>query len=83
MAKHAIQIRFNTEKEKIGAHLQSWRVIVDGEERLAEQIRIAVPSWTTEDIISTGQKKWHISCEGVPHWDEQGNCTITEDEKEL
>jgi hypothetical protein len=69
MGKHQIQIRFNTDKEKIDAKLPPWRVLVDGVEHLADSVRIEVPTRTTEDILPTGQKKWHISCEGELHWD--------------
>jgi len=70
-----IQLRFNTEKEKTDANAPPWRVLVDGVEQLATSVRIEVPTWTTEDLLSTGQKKWHISCEGTVSWDST-HCTI-------
>jgi hypothetical protein len=77
MAQHNIQIRFNTDKEKISKELPAWRVLVDGIEYLAKDVRIEVPMWTSEDILPTGQKKWHLSCEGDVIWDEQQeNCVI-------
>lgn len=79
MAKHAIQIRFNTEKEKVSGELPAWRVLVDGVEHLAKNVRVEVPMWTTEDILPTGQRKWHLSCEGELHWVENlpgGECVI-------
>ena len=52
-----IQIRFNTEKEKVSRELPAWRVLVDGKEFLAHAVRIEVPMWTSEDILATGEKK--------------------------
>ncbi len=75
MSNARIQIRFNTDKEKIDAGLPAWRVLVDGTEYLASSVRIEVPTWTTEDILPTGQKKWHLSCEGELHWSADV-CTI-------
>ncbi len=73
----AIQIRFNTDKEKVSADSPAWRVLVDGIEYLAQTVRVEVPMWTTEDLLPTGQRKWHLSCEGEPHWDQpRGACTI-------
>lgn len=65
-----IKIRFNT------AYLPSevglkWRVLCDGKELLAHDVKILVPSETTEDLIEGRIKKWHISCEGELHWDQQ------------
>jgi hypothetical protein len=70
-----IQIRFNTEKEKRDAKLPAWRVLVDGVEHLAENVRIEAPTWTSEDILPTGQKKWHLSSEGEVTW-ENTTCVI-------
>lgn len=76
-AKHNIQIRFNTEREKVSAAAKPWRVLIDGVEYLAKDVRVEVPMWTTEDLLPTGQKKWHLSCQGEAVWDEPGgNCLI-------
>ncbi|MGE0528095.1 MAG: hypothetical protein AB7P49_13590 [Bdellovibrionales bacterium] len=75
MSKHQIQIRFNTDKEKINASLPAWRVLVDGREHLAESVRVEVPMWTTEDLLPTGQRKWHLTCEGEVYG-QGGDCTI-------
>lgn len=77
MKPASIKIRFNTEKEKTDPSLPAWRVLVNGEERLAESVEIQVPCITTKDHLPTGQIKWHISCEGFAKW--QGSqCIITE-----
>ena len=76
MSKHAVQIRFNTDKEKLNAGLPAWRVLVDGVEFLAESVRCEVPTWTTQDTLPTGQKKWHLSCEGEVHWDSPSQTCI-------
>ena len=66
MAK--IQIRFNTKYLEGGRPDLKWRVLIDGEEFLASSVHMRVPSTTTEDIISTGETKWHITCEGRVDW---------------
>ncbi len=65
---HVIQIRFNTEKEKSNPNLLPWRVLVDGQEFLAQNVSIKTSSWTTHDEISPGLFKWHITCHGTPVW---------------
>ena len=65
MAK--IQIRFNT-KYLEGDPRMKWRLLIDGKEFLAQDIKINVPSFTTEDIIETGEMKWHLSCVGEVVW---------------
>lgn len=75
--KTNIQIRFNTDKERVTAAAPAWRVLIDGVEHFAKDVRVEVPMWTTEDVLPTGIKKWHLSCEGVATWDEpNGNCVI-------
>lgn len=72
-----IQIRFNTEKEKSDATAPPWRVLVNGHEFLALKVEIQVPTWTSEDILPSGQRKWHLSCKGEAHWDDSRRvCTI-------
>lgn len=75
LSKRKIQIRFNTEKERIDNRVPAWRVLVDGQEHLAENVRVEVPMWTSEDLLPTGQKKWHLSCEGEVHWEDR-SCII-------
>jgi hypothetical protein len=74
--KKQIKLRFNTEKEKADQSLPAWRVLIDGVEHLATGVRIEAPIWTSEDILPTGQRKWHISSEGTVHWNEDGSCLI-------
>ncbi len=64
-----IKIRFNTEKEKTNASLPAWRVLIQDVEHFAESLEILVPCKTSKDIISTGQTKWHITCEGIVRWE--------------
>jgi len=64
--KH-LKIRFNT-KFLEGDPRLKWRIIQDDQEFLAEEIKISVPTYTTEDIIETGETKWHVSCDGSLSW---------------
>lgn len=51
-------IRFNTEnKGKL-----FWRVIIEEQEHLADEILLQVPSHTSQDEIEPGRVKFHISC---------------------
>lgn len=70
-----IQIRFNTEKEKTNPDQPAWRVLINGIEELAETVEINVPTVTSEDLLPSGQKKWHISCRGQVKWTNK-NCRI-------
>ncbi len=67
---HLIKLRFNTDKEKVSRDLPAWRVVIDGVEHLAHHVRIEVPMETSEDMLPTGQLKWHLSCVGRPHWED-------------
>lgn len=72
-----IQIRFNTDKERVNEQLPAWRVLVDGVEKLAREIRVEVPMWTSQDQLPDGRIKWHLSCRGYAVWDEaDGLCHI-------
>lgn len=56
-----IDIRFNTnfpQKSKF-----EWRLLINGEETLVNNIRCEVPSWTTTTFIEGHGMKWHMSCE--------------------
>lgn len=63
-----IQIRFNTKYLEGNRPELKWRILVDGQEFLARIVHINVASRTTEDVIATGETKWHISCEGQIQW---------------
>ena len=66
MAK--IQIRFNTKYLEGTRPELKWRVLVDGEEFLASVVHVHVSCTTTEDIIATGETKWHMTCHGRVEW---------------
>ncbi len=77
MATQHIQLRFNTDKEKVSMDLPAWRVMVDGVEHLAHHVRVEVPMHTTEDRLPSGKLKWHLSCEGLVTWeDSDRTCVI-------
>jgi hypothetical protein len=59
MPKKSLKIRFNTEN----TGTLFWRVIIDGEEILADHINIEVPSYTSQDTLPDGRVKWHISAD--------------------
>lgn len=66
------QIRFNTDTLKEhGEHLPVWRVLENGQERLAREVVIHVRSWTSTDLLETGIIKHHITCVGVAHWEDE------------
>lgn len=77
-----IKIRFNTDKFKDDS-LPPWRVIYNGKQRLAEQIIISTPAFTSVDEIAPGVLKWHITCEGTAIWDGVGVCTVLADERDV
>lgn len=61
-----VKIRYNT--LATGGDSLRWRVIIDEAEYLVENIRIEVPSYTTEDYVFDAFRneyvtKFHISCE--------------------
>ena len=64
--KKIIKIRYNTaviisEDDEIPTLY--WRVLVDGVEHLASDIKINVKSYSTKDIIEGVGLKHHITCE--------------------
>jgi hypothetical protein len=59
MPLKTLKIRFNT--ENTGSLF--WRILIDGEEVLADHVDIKVPSSTTQDTLPDGRVKWHISCD--------------------
>ena len=56
-----VDIRFNTNYPE--KSLYAWRLLIDGEEKLVNQIRCEVPTYTTSTFIEGHGMKWHISCE--------------------
>jgi hypothetical protein len=59
------QIRFNTKAEP-GDPLV-WRVIEDGEERLASSVLILCASFSEESMVD-GVTKWNMACNGLAEW---------------
>lgn len=60
-----VKIRYNT---LVNDDLHYWRVIIDGEEHLASDVIINVPTYTTKDIVFDkfrGEEvtKHHITCD--------------------
>jgi hypothetical protein len=66
-----IQVRYNTDYDKKFSHpnlpeQKRWRVLINGEQILADYVEIRVPAHTTTDTITTelgSVLKKHISCE--------------------
>ncbi len=58
MDKKLLRIRYNT--ENTGSLY--WRVIIEGEEHLADHILINVPTFDTNDTLPSGKIKHHFSC---------------------
>jgi hypothetical protein len=72
--KSKIQIRYNTD---VNDDFLYWRVLVDGVENLASDIKINVPSYSTKDFIEGVGMKHHVSCESDNIvWDEE-NKSVT------
>ncbi len=63
-----IKIRFNNKYLEAGDPDLKWRLLEDGHEKLARDIRVNVPCWTTHDILPGGIEKWHLSCRGRITW---------------
>jgi hypothetical protein len=55
-----IKIRYNTD---VCDGFLYWRVIINGKEHLASDIKINVPSYSTSDFVENVGIKHHISCE--------------------
>ena len=56
-----IQVRFNT---KANGSPLVWRVVVDGNEILAEHVEIHGSCYSEESLVS-GEKKYNIACHGT------------------
>lgn len=55
-----VKIRYNTQ---VSDDFLYWRVLVDGVEKLASDIKINIPTITTKDFIEGVGMKHHITCE--------------------
>jgi hypothetical protein len=69
-----IKLRYNTKAQSDDPR---WRVVIDGVEYPATDVRINVPSWTTTDILPDVGQKWHVTTRGSITWDGTV-CTISE-----
>lgn len=55
-----VKLRYKTDaKPEDTLH---WRIIIDGVEKHASEVRLFCPTYTTKDIVEEGVEKWHISC---------------------
>lgn len=59
-----IQIRYNT---KVGDGDLVWRVVIDGEEKLASSIEIRGYVYGERSIVN-GDRKMNIACDGKVYW---------------
>lgn len=58
--KKIIKIRYNT---AVVDDFLYWRVLIDGVEHLASDIKINVPTYATKDYVEGVGIKHHITCE--------------------
>jgi hypothetical protein len=58
-----VQIRFNTNFPSKSNF--EWRLLVDGQETLVNQVRLDVASWTTSEFIEGLGQKWHLTAEAT------------------
>jgi hypothetical protein len=56
-----VDIRFNTNFPSRSQY--EWRVLINGEETLVNNVRIETPSYTTATFIEGHGMKWHLSTE--------------------
>jgi hypothetical protein len=56
-----VDIRFNTNFPSKSQY--EWRLLIDGEETLVNNIKIEIPCYTTSTFIGGHGMKWHISTE--------------------
>jgi hypothetical protein len=59
-----IQIRYNT---KVGEGPLVWRVVIDGEEKLASSIEIRGYVYGEQSVVD-GDRKMNIACDGKVYW---------------
>ncbi len=62
-----ILVRFNTKHEQDTGH-RKWRVLVDGDEKLADHVKITVPCETIMEEVGSVEK-YHFLCYGEVRWD--------------
>jgi hypothetical protein len=62
-----ILIRFNTRFQDDELK-RTWRVLINGQEYLAENVQINIPCETLYEPVD-GVPKWHFLCHGVVLWE--------------
>lgn len=73
------QIRYNT---KVGNGDLVWRIIIDGEEKLASSIEIRGYVYGESSLVN-GEKKMNIACDGKIYWHGTSAEIITEKAPDL
>lgn len=69
-----IKIRYNT---AVDDDFLYWRILIDGVEHLASDIKIYVPTHTTKDFIEGVGMKHHLTCESENIiWNEANKSVI-------
>ncbi len=63
-----ILVRFNTKWEQDPLK-RTWRVLVNGEEKLASDVHIDVPCRSIVEDVEPGVTKYHMLCYGKVSWD--------------
>jgi len=56
-----VRIRFNTNYDGV-INTRKWRLIIDGDEKLVDEIQIIGKCFTSSDIIENVGLKHHIGC---------------------
>jgi hypothetical protein len=56
-----VRIRFNTDYHAI-TNTKKWRLIIDGDEKLVDEIQIIGKCFTSSDMIEQVGLKHHIGC---------------------
>ena len=56
-----VRIRFNTNYDSI-FNTKKWRLIIDGDEKLVDEIQIIGKCFTTSEIMEEVGLKHHIGC---------------------
>ena len=69
-----IQIRYNTHATE--ENDLRWRIIINGEDFLADSIEIRCPCRTTQDWIEGIGMKWHITCENAQFQWKGQSCIV-------
>lgn len=70
-----VLLRFNTKFEE-DPKRRTWRVLVDGTEKLADKVYINVLAETITEDVAPGVTKYHVLCHGNVAWDGD-TATIT------